>query len=434
MVIFLTYEKLCEYINHIPKYTKKNGLEHTKELLSRVGNPEQKFKVIHVAGSNGKGSVCAFINQVLTQAGKKTGLFTSPHLICMEERFRINSKNCTQEDFSRVFHQVLTVVQEMQRDGYAHPAFFEFLFAMGMLLFAQEEVEYAVLETGLGGRLDATNVIPSPIMTVITSISLEHTEILGDTIAEIAAEKAGIIKHGIPVVYDAGNAAADEVIRKTAGEKQAPAFRVDPKKLSIHEITGKNIDFCICNRYDVVNLKIPFAAKYQMINAALAYQVMALLREEIGIDAAMICKAMEQTVWPGRMQEAADGIYFDGAHNVQGMEAFAETVSRIGGERPILVFSMVQEKDYHKTVQILADSIKWDKVIITKIMDERGLEPEVLAELFTSRGVKTEIIRNSLDAFTFARQQKREDQRLFCAGSLYLIGELQHSLGGISHD
>ncbi len=431
MVIFVTYEEICEYIYNIPKYTKKNSLEHTRTLLRRLGNPEQQFEVIHVAGSNGKGSVCAFINSVLMEAGKHVGLFTSPHLICMEERFIINGDNCSQEVFRWSFEQVQAVIMDMQEEGLPHPAFFETLFAMGMLVFAKAGVEIVVLETGLGGRLDATNVVANPLMTIITSISLEHTEILGDTIEAIAAEKAGIIKEGTPVVFDASNEQAAAVIRSVAKSKQAPYYEINKKDLKIHELTGKNIDFCYANRYDKESprLTIPFVAEYQMINAMLSYQALAMLQDELAIDIGCIKRGIAATVWHGRMQEIADGIYFDGAHNVNGMEAFVKTVASIGGEHPILLFSMVREKDYQQVIQILAQQIAWGMVVLTKIKDERGLEPELLAAEFEQWGIKTKIVEGSDAAYHYAVGQKNDNQTLFCAGSLYLIGELEIAAG-----
>ena len=171
----MTYEEICNYIYEIPKFTKKNSLEHTKEMLQRLSIREHQFEIIHVAGSNGKGSVCAFINQVLVEHGYEVGLFTSPHLVCMEERFVINGEKCSQEEFVESFEAVQKVVEQMEAEGLPHPAFFEYLFAMGMYLFQKRKVHYLILETGLGGRLDATNVFEEPLLTIITSISLEHT-------------------------------------------------------------------------------------------------------------------------------------------------------------------------------------------------------------------------------------------------------------------
>lgn len=425
MVIFVTYEEICAYIYEIPRYTKKNGLEHTRELLNRLGNPQHAFQVIHVAGSNGKGSVCSFLNSVLCEAGKRTGLFTSPHLVCMEERFRINGTNCTREDFVSAFAAVKAVVDRMQEEGIAHPAFFEFLFAMGMLLFAKKKVAYVVLETGLGGRLDATNIFERPLMTIITSISLEHTEQLGDTIGQIAAEKAGIIKKEVPVVFDGNEKTAAMVIRDAAKKRNAPFYEVTAENLKILEITGKKIDFCFCSGYDIVSLQIPFAAEYQVMNAALAYQAEVLLSAKIKISAEQIAEGMKKTVWAGRMQEIRDGVYLDGAHNADGIGALVRTVKRISKTPPVLLFSMVREKNYHKVIEILAKEVAWEQVIVTKIPDERGLRPERLKEEFAGHGVQAQVIADCGAAYAYALEHKAKGQNLFCAGSLYLIGELE---------
>jgi dihydrofolate synthase/folylpolyglutamate synthase len=434
VVIFVTYEKICEYIYNIPKYTKKNGLEHTRELLDRLGNPQNEFKVIHVAGSNGKGSVCAFVNSVLYRAGKQTGLFTSPHLVCMEERFQMNGTNCTKDDFVAAFEMVKDVVDKMQEEGLAHPAFFEFLFAMGMVIFAKYNMEYVILETGLGGRLDATNIVEKPLLTIITSISLEHTEILGDTLAQIATEKAGILKAGVPIIFDGNVSEASQVICARAKDLKAPYYEVNAKNLKILGITGKNIDFYFLNDYDVVNLQIPFAAEYQMMNAALAYQSLLLLGPKTGIESEQIREGIGKTVWAGRMQEVMEDVYLDGAHNTDGIVALIQTVKRLSIIPPILLFSMVKEKNYQKVIETLAREVTWAQVIVTKIPDSRGLEPEVLAEEFARYSVHVHPIWDCKEAYTYALNRRENGQKLFCAGSLYLIGELEKITGGKEND
>lgn len=427
----MTYEKICEYIYEIPKFTKKNDLTHTKELLRRLKIAEQQFEIIHVAGSNGKGSVCAFINQVLVEQGVSVGLFTSPHLVCMEERFVINGRQCSREQFVESFHVVKQVVEEMENEGMPHPAFFEFLFAMGLFLFAKEKVRYLVLETGLGGRLDATNVFEEPLLTIITSISMEHTEILGDTIEAIAAEKAGIIKEGIPVLFDGSNPSVIAVIKQQARERRAPFYYISLENLKFNKITGKNIDFSYLTGYDDVNLKIPFVAMYQMMNAALAYKALYLLQEDTRINPYQIVQSMEHTRWPGRMQQVTKGVYFDGAHNVDGIAHFLETVHAIGGKHPILLFSMVKEKDYVKAIEELCQDINWDTIIVSRIQDSRALEPKLMAEEFQRHQEGVVIVEDSKAAYQYALDRRKENQVLFCAGSLYLIGELEEAAGGI---
>ena len=194
-------KQAVEFLYGIPKFTKKHSLAHTKHFMELLGNPGNHCKVIHVAGSNGKGSVCCFLYHMLLSEGKTVGLFTSPHLMDVRERFQLNGDLCSEEQFLSAYARVKKTAEELDQKGLGYPTFFEFIFAMGMVLFAEAQVEYVVLETGLGGRLDATNSFADPVLSIITSISLEHTEILGDTIAQIAGEKAGIIKPGVPVVF-----------------------------------------------------------------------------------------------------------------------------------------------------------------------------------------------------------------------------------------
>ena len=185
--------KETDYIYNIPKFSKKSSLANTRIMLDRIGFDENSKKIIHVAGTNGKGSVCAYLAGILGKAGKKTGLFTSPHLVRINERIVINGEEVTDSIFEDSFKRIKKISEDMVRDGFDHPSFFEFLFGMAMDIFKNSDTEYIILETGLGGRLDATNVITHPVMTVLTSISLDHTEILGDTYEKIAMEKAGII-------------------------------------------------------------------------------------------------------------------------------------------------------------------------------------------------------------------------------------------------
>ena len=434
VVIFLTYEEICNYIEEIPKFATKNGLSHTKKLLSYLGNPQDKFKVIHVAGSNGKGSVCSAISHVLAQNGCRTGLFTSPHLICMEERFQINETNVTKEAFCESFLMVLKAVRRMQEEGEAHPSFFEYLFAMGMVYFAEEEVDVAVVETGLGGRLDATNVIEKPIFTIITSISLEHTQYLGNTIEEIAAEKAGIIKRGVPVLCDASSDEATEVRRNRAGQMGAPFFRIMKNQLKIHKITRKSIDFSFVYGYDdVILLTIPFVAEYQVMNMALACQTLWLLKDQFHLTKEQIKKGLRFVRWQGRMQMVEDGVYFDGAHNTGGIIEFLKTVEQIGGEKPSLLFSMVEDKDYKDVVKRLS-AYDWGTIVVTHIPDARGLAVEVLQEEFLKNGKEVFGINEVSEAYNYVIQEKKENEQVFCTGSLYLIGELEKLAGGRNND
>ena len=281
--IIVMDEQAKEYLLKIPFWTKKkNSLEQVRDFLVELGDPEKGLSIIHVAGTNGKGSVCADLTAILKEAGYKVGTFISPHLSDIRERFLIGGELADKKLFEDCFGQVLETVKKMKGRGYFHPTFFEFVFLMAMVMFAREKVDYVILETGLGGRLDTTNVIRRPKACVITSISLDHTQYLGETIPEIAAEKAGIIKTGVPVIYDDWDPAASEVICCQARTAKAAAWPVGQEDEA--EEDQKN-----------------FAAPYQARNAALARKVLKVL-EIPGVDE-KVCSA-------GLRQDGESGIRY----------------------------------------------------------------------------------------------------------------------------
>ena len=243
----MNYEEAVAYIEETPKFTTKNKLEHTKECLRRLGSPEERFKVIHVAGTNGKGSTCAFLTSILREAGYSCGLFTSPHLVVINERFQINEKNIDDDTFLHAFEKVKKLADELVAEGSYHPTYFEFLFLMGMVIFADAGVDYVVLETGLGGKLDATTAVEHPLACVITSISFDHMQYLGNTITAIAGEKAGIIVPGVPVIYDGNDAEAAKVISERAQELGSPYYEVKREDAVILRNTMSGIDFSFKN-------------------------------------------------------------------------------------------------------------------------------------------------------------------------------------------
>ena len=302
-----SYEEAVEYIGEIPRFTKKHTLEHTKEFLRRLGNPAFDRKIIHVAGTNGKGSVCAYLQALLTAEGKNVGFFTSPHLVSVNERIRRNNVPIDDRAFLTVFTEVLAVVRQMEEEGLEHPSYFEFLFGMGMKAFAGMDAEYIILETGLGGRLDATNSVEHPYLTLITSISLDHTEFLGGTIREIAGEKAGIIKPQVPVFYDGSSKEASEVIRSAALEKGAPCREISKNAFEIQEVTRKYIAFSRANAYDkdVIDIRIPICGCYQAMNAEIALEAAEYLLREEEVHTERWQRALSSLHWEGRMEEAA---------------------------------------------------------------------------------------------------------------------------------
>ena len=409
----MNYQESVKYILDIPKFTVKNHLTHTKEFLLRLGNPQVGRKVIHVAGTNGKGSVCAYIQALLLAEKKRTGFFSSPHLVKINERIRINGEEIDDETFLAVFQKVKTTVDEMEKDGLAHPTFFEFVFLMAMVIFQEQKPDYVILETGLGGRLDTTNVIRRPLGCVITSISLEHTQYLGDSIEKIASEKAGIIKKGIPVVYDANQPEASAVICKRAEEMASKAYGLD--------------------REDSYG-QVDFAAPYQAMNAALAVKLLQVL-EIPGVDDQVIQRGLSSVCWKGRMQKIGPGIWLDGAHNPGGIQAFIEAVRKISGTDTTgqgglqLLFAAVSDKDYGQMIEMLCRGLPIDRVTVVHLNSDRGLEPAILKELFYKNGCsQVETYENVREALDAALRHKGEQDRLFAVGSLYLIGEIEAAL------
>ena len=304
----MTYEEAVAYIDETPKFTKKNSLEHTKECLRRLGSPQDKFKVIHVAGTNGKGSTCAFLTSILREAGYSCGLFTSPHLVEINERFQINEVNIDNDTFLKAFHKVKALADELVAEGSYHPTYFEMLFLMGMLIFAEAGVDYVTLETGLGGRLDATTAVENPVACVITSISLDHMQYLGDTVAKIAGEKAGIIVPGVPVIFDGNAPDAAEVIRETARKLGSPWYEVKREDTEIMRNTSAGIDFSFRNDYygDTV-FSIPFIARYQVMNSALALKTMEVLRKEIPVSMDRLQEGIERYPLAGTYGDGSAG-------------------------------------------------------------------------------------------------------------------------------
>ena len=430
-----TYEEAAAYIEEIPKFTKKHTLEHTKTFLKRLGNPAADRKIVHVAGTNGKGSVCAYLQAILMAEGKRTGFFTSPHLVSVNERIRVDNIQIDNETFLKVFRKVLKIVRQMVEDGIEHPSYFEFLFGMGMTAFAETDVEYIILETGLGGRLDATNAIDNPALAIITSISLDHTAILGDTIEKIAGEKAGIIKPGVPVFFDGSSKKAAEVIKAKASELGVSCREVTKNAYEIKEVHRKYIAFSRRSAYDKdVIFQVPMCGCYQAMNAELALEASEYLLagEEIHVDRWK--QVLAQLHWEGRMERIGAHITVDGAHNPGAMQAFVESVKALDeserGEM-ILLFSAVSDKKYDEMIEYLCGNLDVKAYIVTQIEDERGVPVEELADIFRRYTDRPVYCKERLeDAVRTALDKRGESGEIYCLGSLYLVGMIKKLLAG----
>ena len=432
----MTYEEAAAYIEETPKFTKKNTLDNTKAILRHLGDPQERMKILHVAGTNGKGSVCSFLASMLHAAGKHTGLFISPHLVEVNERFVIDEAQVDNDRFLEAFRRVMGCVEQIQKEGYAHPTYFEILFLIGMVLFEKAGVEYLVLETGLGGRLDATNSVAHPLVTVITSISLDHTEYLGDTVEAIAGEKAGIIKERVPVIFDGENQKAAAVIQRRAEKLHCPSFGISGEMLKISSMTNKDIDFSInSGYYDYIELSISSVAEYQVKNAALAVTALKVMDTEGAFTDEVIKQGIARMRWQGRMETVLPGVIIDGAHNEAGVEEFVRTAKRLEGDEPVtLLFAAVGDKDYRHMIEKICRELRTDQVIVTEVGGYRAVDAKEPAALFKEFGsARITVCPDVEEAFSTALA-KKGGGILFCVGSLYLVGSIKSILRRTAHD
>lgn len=437
----MTWEEAVEHINSVSRYGNRPGAECTKALLARLGNPERELKIIHIAGTNGKGSVCMYIAGMLRSLGLNTGVFTSPHLIRENERIRFNDELISDEDFTDCFEKVHRAELELLNDGFGQISYFDFFVGIAMLYYAMKKPDVVILETGLGGRLDSTNAVESPVMTVITSISLDHVAILGDTVEKIAAEKAGIIKHGAPVVYVAGQEYS-HVIEEKAEAMGIKAAGVEKSQCEIHEIGSKHIDFSLDSIYYKDNVfRLATPAVYQVMNAALAMTAVQMLVESRCFDRIAydsmdrqncidrIRRGLESVTWEGRMEQVCEGFYIDGAHNPDGIAALLDTAAAMKKNtrgRYVLMFSAVNDKDYSSMIKEICDSNIFDEYVITQIEGARCLDVSKIADTFrryTDGHVNEEpdvgqAVKKSVECFG-------GNATVICAGSLYLAGEVR---------
>lgn len=425
----VTYEEACEYILDIPKFAGKHTLADTKEMLGRLTGSRIESKIIHVAGTNGKGSVCAYLQSILRTAGFHVGMFISPHLETMRERILYDGEMIPQESFVKAFELVR---EESDRQKEKHPSFFEFLFLMGMCYFKEKEPDYIILETGLGGRLDATNCIAKPKLCVITEIGFDHMQYLGNTLVEIAGEKAGIIKPGTPVVYLDKREETSRVIEQTAAGLETPAIAVKKSQIGRPVMRKKSIDFSFSNgyyRYD--NLILRTTAAYQTENASVALVAARSLKEERIVDEA-IRKGLYDAFWPGRMEEILPRVFLDGAHNEDGIEAFLTSVSAVNTEQEkaagkrLLLFGVVADKQYDKMIGRIAASQLFSHIAVTVLASDRSASIDKLKVAWAQyKTADCSFHESAEEAFHYIQSIQKEADTIYIAGSLYLVGQIK---------
>ncbi len=424
----MSYEQALEYIHSVCWKGSRPGLERITELCRRLGNPQDELKFIHVTGTNGKGSTCAMTESILRSAGYKTGLFTSPYVKFFNERMRINGEDVSNERLAYVTSLVKPHADAMQ-DA---PTEFELITAIGFMLFKLEGCDIVILEAGMGGRLDSTNVIKDSVVSVITGVALEHTEYLGDTIEKIAHEKAGIIKQGCPVVYGGLDAKNDgdafKVISARAKELSASICCIDYDMLTVKEAT---LDGTVLDFGDYKNITLPLLGLYQPQNCVRALKIIEVLRTAgYIIDDLAVRNGLAKAVWRARFEKLKSNplVLYDGSHNPEGIEVAARTLKHYFGDKKVNILTGVMaDKDYKGMMATLAPLVS--KAFTVTPDNPRSLGAETLKTVFEELGVSSKAFSDIPNAVrTAIKESKNDGVPLICLGSLYMYAEISEAV------
>jgi len=418
----MNYKEALNWLDNFSEFKIKLGLERIKILCDRLGNPQDNFKIIHVGGTNGKGSVCRVISSILTNSGYKTGVYISPHIQRFTERIVIDGNEISEKDLVSIIQKIKPIVDDMEKDP---PTYFEIVTAIAFKYFNDKKVDFAVVEVGLGGRFDATNIV-KPEISVITNVSLEHQNILGNKIKDIAFEKAGIIKNNTPIVTSADNDALKVIKQKTI-ENKTELIIVDDNKWKREYFDLDGQDFLIKGLLQNYNVKTHMLGKFQGKNIALALACIEKLQMGgIYITEESISKGIEKTSFPGRMEIAQRNpiILLDGAHNIKGIEVLTETLRNdFSFDNLILVVGILSDKKISEMLKIISPLA--NKIITTKSSNERACDPEKLKKVIQEIGFNKEVIvkDNINDAINYAKSIAKKDDLICITGSLFTVGE-----------
>lgn len=420
----LNYTEAINYVENTGKFAINLGLQRIQRLCDLAGNPEKDLKIIHVAGTNGKGSTTTFISSVLISQGYKVGIYTSPYIERFTERIKINDTEISEEDVARLVTDIEPDIDRIEREGLERPTEFEIITACAFKYFKEQQVDFVLLEVGLGGRFDATNVV-NPILSVITTISYDHMNILGDTLSKIAFEKAGIIKENRPVViYPQEQEAMDVLLREAEG-KNAKVKLVGQMK---YEVLQDSIDGIIFNAYgnrEYKNIKINMRGSYQVMNALTALKAIETLIEEgINIEYSAIYEGFASASWPGRFEviHSEPYIILDGGHNIQGIEVLVSALKKYFPDKKIkIICGMLRDKEYDKMIQKLAEVA--NNFIAVTANSPRALSSEELKKVIESKGKKAVASESIREGVNTALENVNKNEVLVFCGSLYMIGE-----------
>lgn len=422
-----------KYINSLSLFGTdagyKPGLARIKRLLNYLGNPQKKLNIIHIAGTNGKGSTAAILERIYREAGYKTALYSSPHFYHFNERIKINGRACSTYDLEEICQEIKIAAARLKADSFSEPSFFEIVTAIAFKYFKQHEPEIVILETGLGGRLDATNIIQNPLLSIITNISLEHREFLGDTIAEIAGEKAGIIKGNSKVITAVEQSEALQVIRKKALEKNSKFINLKDEYQTIESSGDLHQNFIHLNNKGkgIEKYSLSLLGNHQAVNTALALRTVAELAEEFPVAKKEIKSALVDVYWPGRMEKIIEKplTILDGAHNPA---AFKELVKNIDHSRSDfknlhLIFSVLKDKDINGILEEFKNYNLKPKFYLAENNSFRTASINDLLKIFKSKAFEYQSFKSVAEASSSALKNAELNDLIIAAGSFNTVFE-----------
>lgn len=424
----MEYKDALAYINDKSKFGSRLGLDSVGKLLELLGNPQDKLSFIHIAGTNGKGSTSSYLAHCIYEAGYRVGLFTSPYLERFNERIQIDGKDIPDEALGRITSIVKEAADKMVEEGFEHPTTFEILTAIAFMYYNEEDPDYVVLEVGLGGRYDSTNIINKSLASVITTIDYDHIAELGDTLDKIAYQKAGIIKENGLVISYPQKEEVLQVLKDVAIEKNADLYFSSIENINIIEENefGSKFNYIYLGK-EFNNIEISMIGEYQIYNAALAISTLLILREKglIDISDKEIYKGLLKTKWKGRLEVLKRNPTFliDGAHNVQGITQLAKALELFKYNNLILGIGILRDKDVDHMLEALIPLA--DKIIVTEVNMPRKLDAEELKEKILKYNKDVYIEKDIEKSIEMAYEIAEKDDIIVFGGSLYLIGEVR---------
>ena len=423
----MKYEEAMKYITEVGNFGSNYGLERTYKLLEYLDNPEKDLKLIHIAGTNGKGSTTSMITEILMGEGYKVGMYTSPFIEEFEERIQINRNNIPKESLAILMDEIKVAVDKVIEAGYNHPTEFEIITVLMLLYFKKENIDFGVIEVGLGGTLDSTNVI-KPIIQVITSISFDHTNLLGNTLEKIAREKAGIIKRGIPTVIYPQQEEVLKVIKNKCFEMDSELYIANNENLKFKNIVNLDKPYQLLKYNNEIDILLPLLGEHQIINLSVAIKAIEVLnnRNITDISVGSIVKSIKNVTWKGRLEVLSNNPYvvIDGAHNIQGIETLSRNIKKYFKYNNLyLILGILADKDVDEMVKVITPMAK--KVYAVTPNSIRAELAEDLKNEIIKYNENCQAYDDYKEAYLSALNNADENDLVLASGSLYMIGDMR---------